>query len=235
MSNIIIGSARIDEHGKSTGGSAGDQKQVASPDYNGELSLQNFYVHSKGWYVFRAKSDDIANKLAERMLTACNNPNIGYDQNQRNGINTKGIDTITKTECDCSSLVRQCIIESSGVDPGNIRTATEPAALAQTGLFFPKMAYTKSMDLYTGDILVTKTSGHTVIVVEGKERSSYYPAYTGASSSIVNALKSVGETDTSFSHRKKIASVNGISGYVGLASQNLKMVKLLKAGKLIRA
>ena len=29
----IIGSARIDEHGKATGGKAGDQKQISSPDY----------------------------------------------------------------------------------------------------------------------------------------------------------------------------------------------------------
>lgn len=31
----IIGSARIDEHGKATGGKAGDQKQKTSPDYKG--------------------------------------------------------------------------------------------------------------------------------------------------------------------------------------------------------
>lgn len=33
---IIIGSARIDEHGKASGGKAGDQKQKATPDYKGE-------------------------------------------------------------------------------------------------------------------------------------------------------------------------------------------------------
>ena len=38
---IIIGSAKIDEHGKATGGKAGDQKQKTSPDYKGEVAMQN--------------------------------------------------------------------------------------------------------------------------------------------------------------------------------------------------
>ena len=33
--SIIIGSARIDERGKTTGGAAGDQKQTSKPDYKG--------------------------------------------------------------------------------------------------------------------------------------------------------------------------------------------------------
>ena len=32
----IIGSARIDERGKATGGKAGDQKQKSTPDYKGD-------------------------------------------------------------------------------------------------------------------------------------------------------------------------------------------------------
>jgi peptidoglycan hydrolase-like protein with peptidoglycan-binding domain len=42
--------------------------------------------------------------------------------------------------------------------------------LSKTGLFEPQMTYTTGTTLYTGDILVTKTSGHTVIVVKGKAR-----------------------------------------------------------------
>ena len=33
--SVIIGSARIDERGKITGGSVGDQKQSSRPDYKG--------------------------------------------------------------------------------------------------------------------------------------------------------------------------------------------------------
>lgn len=38
--------------------------------------------------------------------------------------------------------------------------------------------------------------------------------------------------DSFFSNRKKIASKNGISNYSGSASQNLKLLNLLKQGKL---
>ena len=229
----IIGSARVDENGKSMYGSAGDQKQKNVPDYSGEVSMQNFYVHKKGWIICRAKDPVHAAKLAERMIAACNNPKIGYDQNQRNGINAKGIDTTTKTECDCSSLVRECVEEATGIDPGNFRTVNEKQALYNTGLF-DIITYNSGMVLYTGDILVTKTSGHTVIVVSGYSRGIYYPKYTGSSLSIVTALKAVGESDTSLSHRRRIANANGITNYKGSASQNLKLLSLLKKGELVK-
>lgn len=64
---------------------------------------------------------------------------------------------------------------------------------------------------------------------------NYYPRYTGATNtSIVSGLAGVGERDTSFNHRKKIAAANGISNYSGTAAQNLKMLALLKQGKLIK-
>lgn len=65
--------------------------------------------------------------------------------------------------------------------------------------------------------------------------ASYYPKYTGASSSIVISLAAVGEKDTSIAHRKKIAETNGISGYTGTAAQNTSMLNLLKSGKLRKA
>ena len=87
---IVIGSARIAENGKATGGQAGDQKQTSTPDYKGEVSMQEFYVSSKGWYVIRPKDKTHAKKIAERMETACNNPNIGYDQDGRYGVIKNG-------------------------------------------------------------------------------------------------------------------------------------------------
>lgn len=60
-----------------------------------------------------------------------------------------------------------------------------------------------------------------------------FKAYTGKSNSIVTALNSIGAT-SSFAYRAKIAKANGISGYIGTAAQNTKMLNLLKQGKLIR-
>lgn len=165
----IIGSARIDERGKATGGKAGDQKQKASPDYKGEVSMQNFYVSSKGWYILRAKNPDIASKIALAMTIACNNPNIGYNQARRLDIIKAGTHATQPTSCDCSSLVRQCVRES-GIEVGNFTTANEASVLMATG-HFDKYVYTKGSDLYLGDILVTKTKGHTVIVTSGATRN----------------------------------------------------------------
>lgn len=236
---VIIGSARIDERGSASGGAAGDQKQTGTPDYTGEVSMQNFYVHSKGWNIVRAKSADHALKIASAMITACNNKNIGYDQGNRLGVTKNGTSSTVKTECDCSSLVRQCVKEATGKDPGNFTTGKEASMLMATGLF-TQASYASGTTLYTGDILVTKTKGHTVVVTAGaartvKDTASYYPVYSGNTTSIVTALAAIGEKDTSYSHRAKIAAANSITGYKGTAYQNTTMLNLLKQGRLKKA
>ena len=54
---VKIGSARIDENGRAYNGKAGDQT-------GNEVSTQNWYLHSKGWRVFRAKNPGVAEKIA---------------------------------------------------------------------------------------------------------------------------------------------------------------------------
>lgn len=168
--SIIIGSARVDERGKYSGGAAGDQKQTAPG--KGEVSIQDFYVHKKGWIIMRPKSDKHADKIAKNMMIACNNKNLGYDQDNRLGVTKYGVTTRVKTECDCGSLVRECVKEATDKDPGNFNTENEVSALKKTGLFKDPIPYTSDTKLYDGDILVTKTKGHTVIVVSGRKRES---------------------------------------------------------------
>lgn len=230
---LKVGSARIDERGKITGGQAGDSTGK-------EVMQQDYYMHKKGWYCFRPKDIDKANGIAQSMIDACNNNNIGYDQNQRNGVinlvkkGTRIKDIKVKTECDCSALVRACCYEN-GIDTGDIRTINMPIILAKTGKFENKINVTSKTVLYNGDILVTKTSGHTVIVTSGNPRkkdiTEYYPKCTSKYISIVEALKSI-KVDSSFSNRKKIAKKNNIKLYIGTAKQNTKMLELLKSGKL---
>ena len=233
---MIIGSARHDENGKYIGGKAGDQAQKKIDDYKGECSLQEFYVHKYGWICAIAKDPMIRLKLAERMRALCNNPNVGYDQGGRAGILKAGIDTKNPTECDCGTGVRQCVKEATGKDPGAFNTESEKAALEKMGIF--DFVPYNGQDLPTGTILISKKKGHTAIVVEGTiavAKVDYYGTYKGKGTSIVSALQSVGEKDTTFAHRKKIAAANGITGYQGTIAQNLKMVQLIKAGKLIKA
>lgn len=167
---IRVGSARIDENGNLSGGKAGDQTGK-------EVSTQAYYLHSKGWYLLRPKSTGDADKLASSMLAACGNDNIGYDQGSRLDIISKlqkygsMAKIAEKTEADCGTLVRGCCIEV-GFDPGNFTTANEAEVLARTGRFEGKVVVTSSTVLYNGDVLVTKTKGHTVIVTDGNPRKA---------------------------------------------------------------
>lgn len=63
--------------------------------------------------------------------------------------------------------------------------------------------------------------------------SKYYPKCTSNHTSIVSALNSI-KVNSSYSNRAKIAKKNGIKLYIGTASQNTKMLDLLKKGKLIK-
>lgn len=66
-----------------------------------------------------------------------------------------------------------------------------------------------------------------------KKKITYYPRYKGKSSSIVDALKSL-SINPSKSNRKKIATLNGIKNYTGSATQNTRLLNLLKKGKLVK-
>ena len=166
---VKFGSARIDENGNARGGAAGDQ--------NGkEVSTQSWYKHSKGWRVLRAIDPEARKKIAECMRKACENPNIGYDQGQRGTLYTAaeayGFDVSKvekKVETDCSALVRVCLAYA-GIMVGNFNTASQAKTLLATGKIKEMVGseYTDKPDnLLEGDILVTRTQGHTVVVIEG--------------------------------------------------------------------
>ena len=67
-----------------------------------------------------------------------------------------------------------------------------------------------------------------------KKKIVYYLKYKGKSKSLVDALKSL-SINSSKNNRKKIANLNGIKNYKGSASQNTKLLNLLKKGKLIKS
>lgn len=61
--------------------------------------------------------------------------------------------------------------------------------------------------------------------------ASYYPKSSYKGTSIVEALNKL-KINSSYSYRAKIAAKNGIKNYQGTATQNIKMLNLLKSGKL---
>ena len=167
---IRIGHASIDEHGKITGGTAGDQ--------NGkEVCIRSWYTG--GWeFLARAKNSAVAEKIAASCEAGCDNPNIGYDQGQRNSLNDQAkkvdydlrkIDTACET--DCSAFVSVCVL-TAGVKlaySGNLPTTrTLKSTLEKTGEFeiFTDNKYLNNTDfLRRGDILC-KAGSHALIVLD---------------------------------------------------------------------
>lgn len=170
---VYVGSARGDEKGKASGGVAGDQAT--------EVATQKWYKHEKGWRVFRAKDPAKAKKIAKAMLMACDNKKVGYDQMQRSTLynQAKKVDfDISKVtvacETDCSALVRVCCAYA-GIMLADFNTSSQPNTLIKSGAFeeLKGAKYTDSSTLLkAGDILVTKTKGHTVVVTSDDNKES---------------------------------------------------------------
>ena len=197
---IRIGHASIDETGKISGGTAGDQ--------NGkEVCVRNWY--NGGWeFLARARSAATAKKIAAACEAGCANPHIGYDQNQRNTLNTQAkkvqydLSEIKEPcETDCSAFVSVCLL-AAGVKlsySGNLPTTrTLKSALNKTGDFeiLTDSKYLTGTDyLHRGDILC-KVGSHTVIVlddgakVENTSSTSQFPVLKkGSAGASVKALQ----------------------------------------------
>lgn len=165
---VIVGSARINELGKGEGGEHGDQ--------NGkEVAFDEWYLHSKGWVVIRAKDPIARKKIADDMRYICENDNIGYSYNDYrrglvNAAKPYGYDARkvkVKCDTDCSMAV-VCCIRYAGINVGDFTTKNEVEVCEKTGAFdiLTSDKYCKSSDyLLEGDILVTKTMGHSVVVL----------------------------------------------------------------------
>ena len=227
---IRIGSARI--------GETGGYNQVAGNQTGYELAVQDYYNHRKQWDVIRLKNKSQRVLIAEAMIKAINNKNIGYDMFNRltllnacKSFNYDPSKVKVPCECDCSSLVRVCIAYATGKLLPNFNTANEKNVCLNSGLFDTFKLKDKSQ-LLVGDILCTRTQGHTVVVVETDNVSR--ETYTGNSNSIIDALNSL-KIDSSLSNRINLANKNNIKVDKNnrYYSMNTQLLKKLKQGKLI--
>lgn len=163
--SVTIGHASIDENGKATGGSAGDQTGK-------EVCTRSWY--NKPWLkVFRPTDSSIASKIAVAMEQACANNNIGYDQSQRTSLFAAAkaanwdLAAITSPcETDCSALVAVCVNAAGLSVSKDMYTGSEETLLSRTGKFqiLTDAKYIGGSEyLKRGDILLG--SGHTAIVL----------------------------------------------------------------------
>lgn len=166
---VRIGHASIDENGKATGGSAGDQTGK-------EVVIRNWY--NKPWnVVLRPKSAAVAELSARACEAACANPNVGYDQGGRNTLYAKAkaavfdLSAVGACECDCSSLMHVCAIAGGAnltYGSNGYTTRTMVSAFVASG-DYEKLTDSKYLDsdkyLKRGDILV-KEGSHTVMTLD---------------------------------------------------------------------
>lgn len=166
---VICGGAHSDENNNVTGGKPGDQK-------NGEeVSLNDWYLSPKGWRCFRANNVTARENIAYDMEAACANDHIGYNQAERNWLyrvsKPFGFDcalVTTNCDCDCTSLIRVCLAYAGIKVPSDFYSANAPRLLLATGEFTEMIGagYTESSRLLIrGDILITKTMGHGMVVL----------------------------------------------------------------------
>lgn len=220
---VKIAHASIDENGKIAGGKAGDQTGK-------ELCIRNWYSHP--WNkVIRAKSPEVAEKIAKSAEQACANNCIGYDQKQRTTLydlaKAKSWDLskiTTKCECDCSSLVAVCVNASGITVSKDIYTGNESKALQATGAFTVLMTkgYTDyDSYLMRGDILL-KEGAHTAVVL--------------SNGSGVKESKPVTKTHTvkSGDTLSKIAKENNTTVEKLVALNNIKNKNLIYVGQIIK-
>lgn len=234
-SKVMIGHASQSEKGTKYG-LVGDQtgKEVCTREW-----------YSKPWqYCIRFKDPKKAEIVASNIEKACANDLVGYDQSQRltlyeQYMKTKDISKISVgCECDCSSLVSLCCIIAGANIPASCTTSNLKNKLAATNqvVVYTESKYlANSANLKRGDILLKEGSHVVVCLTDATNNPSYYPKYMGTSGSILLALQTVGESDTSMDHRKKIAAANGIKNYSGTAEQNTTLVNKLKNGSLVIA
>lgn len=219
---VRVGSARSSFGNTTPGDQAGGK----------EVSTQDWYLHSKGWYVYRAKDPAARDKIAEAMERACANNAIGYHQGTRNSlyndVKGNGFDpskTSKKVNTDCSALVRVCCAYA-GIMLGDFITSNEGAVLVNSGKFDKLTAdkYCKQADyLMRGDILCTRTKGHTVVVLTDG-RKAEYPAITPERPAQPDAPS--GDTLTVTGATVNLRSGPGTQyGIVGVARKGDKLVR----------
>ena len=106
------------------------------------------------------------------------------------------------------------------------RSYYTPSSLASKyGSSYYIQRYTGTVPAAPGGSSSSGSSGTTT-------NSKYYPACASSQTSIVSALNNIG-VDSSKTYRTKIAAANGISDYTGTEAQNIALLDLMKAGKLI--
>lgn len=245
MNNLgycLIGSARHNEYGSYATGKPGDQTGT-------EVDYQKYYTHSKGWVILRCIDEAKAEMIAQNMEWACSNNNVGYSQNDNQSlwkeaskINFDISKLVVPSNTDCARLVRVCIAYA-GINIPDFYTGTLKKVLLDSG-WFKEVKGCLPGCLKRGDILVTKTKGHTVIALTDgagnypSEEEKYNIVHkTSASNTGVknneNTNKSENEkVDNNVVFKPYLVKINTALNVRKEADAKSKITYVLKAGEV---
>lgn len=154
------------------------------------------------------------------------------------GVRNRGAKTKVKNGSDYFGIIRQTkptavLIETLFIDSADVNKIKTADGQKKCGEAIAKyVAEVRGVSKKPTTPTITKPTATTT----GKNATvtkQYFKKYTGKSSSIVDGLVAIG-VDHSFGYRKKIAAVNDIKMYVGTPTQNLKLLNLLKQGRLVK-
>ena len=227
---IKIGHAVCNELNKANGGKQGDQTKK-------EVRIDKWY--NGGWqYVLRPKNSALAEMSARACEAACNNNNIGYDQNLRNTLYTYAVAVdfnLSKIKvpcsCDCSSLMHVCAIAGGAnlsYGANGLTTRTMVKAFAASGdyedeVLTDKKYLTSDKYLKRGDILV-KEGSHTIMVLENGEGTIVKPSFT--------SVKIEYAKNKSTAYDKSYVTTSDLNLRAGAGSDKAKVTVIPKGAKV---
>lgn len=205
---VYFSGACQDENGRYWGGQAGDQTGK-------EVRTTKAYNHSLGWRIFRHPNATTAYWIGVNAGVIARNENFGYDQwerltgyNQAKANGWEPANVSSPCELDCSSMVRTCIACALEKDIANFNTANEPSVLLSLG--FQEITGTSINNLKRGDIVCTKTQGHTEIVSTGVDGGSTNATSTTTTKG--NMLYQVKAGGKNYAEVKDLADYAGVLG-----------------------
>ena len=190
----------------------GIEKVTKHQDYSGKYCPHR--TLDMGWTRFINKVQSKMNVTEEKKEKPATNKDSGFLYANYSGGSI--VDGLKSIGVDSSFNNRKKLAKLNGIS-NYLGTPSQNTALLNL-LKAGKLKSSESSNINTSE--------------KPKQSSTVYLKTNYKGSSIVDALKQE-KIDSSFKNRKRIASLNGINGYVGTPAQNTRLLNLAKQGKLI--
>lgn len=206
-------------------------EEIREANASGALCAVDDHKNAGGGNGFEAFYSILSNALGGKLLAQYIEEEVkAIGQNSR-GCKTKK----NSAGKDYFGFIRQTtmpavILEGCFVDNAtDMKDFDTTAELREYGVAYAKGIIRWLED--TGRVKKASATTKPAPVAKPAVTTAYYKKCKTNETSLVDGLKYIGVA-SNFATRKAIAKKNGITAYIGTASQNVKLLTLLKAGKL---